>query len=96
VRYALSILRFAGAPEMQPLESPELYAYNIAKKIPSADRTRLESVLLTAQRARFSGKMCSKRERDAVIAYVNSLIIVLPADMKRLKRLLFNWRFPAV
>ncbi len=96
VRYALSILRFAGAPEMQPLESPEQHAYNIAKKLPSADRARLEIVLLTAQRAHFSGRMCTKKERDAVIGYVNSLIIVLPADMKRLKRLVFNWRFPTV
>jgi transglutaminase-like putative cysteine protease len=96
VQYVLSILHFAGAPEMQPLESPEQYAYNIAKKIPAADRARLESVLLTAQRARFSGRVCTKRDRDAVIAYVDSLIIVLPTDMKRLRRLLFNWRFPAV
>jgi transglutaminase-like putative cysteine protease len=96
VRYALKQLLIAGAPEIQPLESPEQYAYAIARKVPAADRMRLEAVLLIAQRASFSGKMCTKRERDEVIAYVNALTSILPAGMKRLKRLLFAWRFPAV
>ena len=94
-RYALKMLRFAGAPAMQPLESPELYAYNIARQNPAVDRTRLESMLLTAQRATFSGRTCSKKERDEVIAYAHSLTSALPARMKKLKRLLFLWRFPA-
>jgi hypothetical protein len=94
-RYSLKMLRFAGAPAMQPLESPELYAYNIARQNPAVDRTRLESMLLTAQRATFSGRTCSKKERDEVIAYAHSLTSALPARMKKLKRLLFLWRFPA-
>jgi hypothetical protein len=94
-RYALKMLRFAGAPAMQPLESPELYAYNIARQNPAVDRTRLESMLLIAQRATFSGRNCSKKERDEVIAYAHSLTSALPARMKKLKRLLFLWRFPA-
>ncbi|MDD4312640.1 MAG: transglutaminase-like domain-containing protein, partial [Eubacteriales bacterium] len=69
VRYALKMLRFAGAPAMQPLESPELYAYNIARQNPAVDRARLESMLLIAQRATFSGRICSKKERDEVIAF---------------------------
>ena len=95
-RYALSMLRFAGAPDPQPLESPEQYAYAVARKIPAADRMRLESALLIAQRARFSGRICTKRERDEMIGYVNTLAAALPKGMKRLKRLLFAWRFPAV
>ena len=95
-RYALKMLRFAGAPAMQPLESPELYAYNIARQNPAVDRARLESLLLTAQRATFSGKTCSKKERDDAISFVQALISALPARMKRLKRLLFRWRFPAL
>ena len=90
------MLRFAGAPDPQPLESPEQYAYAVARKIPAADRMRLESALLIAQRARFSGRICTKRERDEMIGYVNALAAALPKGMKRLKRLLFAWRFPAV
>ncbi len=95
-RYARKMLRFAGAPAMQPLESPELYAYNIARQNPAVDRARLESLLLAAQKATFSGKTCSKKERDDAISFVQVLISVLPARMKRLKRLLFLWRFPAL
>ena len=90
------MLRFAGAPSMQPLESPELYAYNIARQKTAVDRARLESLLLTAQKATFSGKTCSKKERDDAISFVQVLISALPARMKRLKRLLFLWRFPAL
>ena len=95
-RYALRMLRFAGAPAMQPLESPELYAYNVARQNPAVDRMRLESLLLTAQKATFSGKTCSKKERDEAISFVQALISALPKRMKRLKRLLFGWRFPAL
>ena len=95
-RYALKLLRFAGAPAMQPLESPELYAYNVARQNPAVDRMRLESLLLTAQKATFSGKTCSRKERDEAIAFVQSLISALPARMKRFKRVLFWWRFPAL
>ena len=95
-RYSLKMLRFAGAPAMQPLESPELYAYNVARQNPAVDRARLESLLLLAQKATFSGKTCSKKERDEAIAFVQTLVSTLPLRMKRLKRLLFWWRFPAV
>ncbi len=94
-RYVLKMLRFAGAPAMQPLESPELYAYNVARQNPAVDRARLESALLIAQRATFSGRTCSKKERDEVITFAGALVSALPARMKRLKRLLFRWRFPA-
>ncbi|MEN6636067.1 MAG: transglutaminase-like domain-containing protein [Clostridiaceae bacterium] len=95
-RYSLKMLRFAGAPAMQPLESPELYAYNVALQNPAVDRARLESLLLLAQKATFSGKTGSKKERDEAIAFVQTLVSALPVRMKRLKRLLFWWRFPAV
>jgi len=95
-RYAISQLRFAGAPALNPLESPELYAYNVARQIPAADRMRLESVLLIAQRASFSGRTCTRKEREEVVAFAGSLVSALPTGMKRLKRLLFRWRFPAV
>ncbi|MEA4915201.1 MAG: transglutaminase-like domain-containing protein [Christensenella sp.] len=94
-RYVLKMLRFACAPAMQPLESPELYAYNVARQNPAVDRARLESALLIAQRATFSGRTCSKKERDEVITFAGALVSALPARMKRLKRLLFRWRFPA-
>ena len=64
--------------------------------MPAADRAQLESMLLIAQRARFSGRTCTKRERDEAIAYYNVLAQALPASMKRLKRFFFRWRFPAV
>jgi len=95
-RYALQMLRFAGAPAMQPLESPELYAYHVARQNPAVDRAKLESILLIAQRATFSGRTCSKKERDEAIAFTGALASALPVRMKQLKRLLFRWRFPAV
>lgn len=96
VRAALKMLSFAGAPQVQPLESAEQYAYRVARQLSAADRARLESALLIAQRARFSGRVCTKRERDEVIAYYNALTRALPAGMKRLKQLFFRWRFPSV
>ena len=95
-RHILQMLRFAGAPEMEPFDSPEQYAYVIARQNPVVDRAALESVLLIAQRARFSGKTCGRREREEAIAYATALVTALPARMKRIKRLLFWLRFPAV
>ncbi len=96
IRHMLKMLHSAGAPQMQPLEAPEQYAYRVARQLPAADRAQLESMLLIAQRARFSGRTCTKRERDEAIAYYNVLAQSLPASMKRLKRFFFRWRFPAV
>lgn len=95
-KQAINMLRFAGAAEYQHLESPEQYAYRVAKQLPAVDRAKLESLLLIAQRAHFSGKTCFKRERDEAIGYVRLLIQALPTGMKRFKRLLFWWRFPAL
>ncbi len=95
-KYAIKMLRFAGAAEYQNLESPEQYAYNVAKQLPAVDRARLESLLLIAQRARFSGKACFKREREEAMGYLRTLNQTLPAGLKRFKRLLFWWRFPAL
>ncbi len=96
VRYILRMLRFTGAPEMQPLDSPEQYAYTVARQNPAVDRAKLESVLLTAQRAHFSGRTCTRKEREEAISFANALTLALPARMKRLKRMLFWLRFPAV
>lgn len=93
-KQAVKMLRFAGAPEYQHLESPEEYAYRVSRQIPAADRAKLESLLLTAQRARFSGKICTKRERDEALATVRTLIQTLPPGMKQFKRMLFWWHFP--
>ena len=93
-RYALKMLRFSGAPPMQPLESPEYYAYSVSRLLPAVDRERLESALLSAQRASFSGRMCSRKERDEAIQFVRSLSGALFARLSRIRRLLFRWRFP--
>lgn len=95
-RYALDMLRFAGAPPMLATQSPEGYAAAVLRVLPYLDRARLESLLLIAQRARFSGKACSRRERDEVIAYTRAVSTALPARLPRLKRLLFRWRFPGL
>ena len=96
VKQALKMLRFSGAPELSPLESPEQYAYRIARAVPAVEQRQLESLLLISQRARFSGKNSTKRERDEAISFVATLIRTLPASMKRLKRMLFWWRFPVL
>ena len=96
VRQSLKMLRFAGAPEMQPLDSPEQYAYAVARQNPAVDRAKLESLLLSAQRAHFSGKNCGRRDREEAISFANALVASLPARMKRIRRLLFWLRFPAV
>lgn len=95
-RFALKMLRSAGAPAMQHLESPEQYAYAVARQLPAVDRAQLESALLIAQRATFSGRTCSKKEREEVLAFANALVSTLPARMKGLKRILFLWRFPPI
>ena len=95
-KQAVRMLRFAGAPELLPLESPEQYAYRVAKQIPAVERGQFESLLLIAQRARFSSKTCLKRERDEAVSYLATLLKTLPAGLKRLRRLLFWWRFPAL
>ena len=74
----------------------EQYAYKVAWQIPAVDRAKMESALLIAQRATFSGRTCSKKEREEVLAFANSLVSALPARMKGLKRLLFLWRFPPI
>ena len=96
MRFALRMLHAAGAPAMQPLESAEQFAYNVARQLPAVDRARMESALLIAQRATFSGKTCSKKEREEVVSFANALTSTLPARMKGLRRLVFLWRFPPV
>jgi len=96
MRFALRMLHAVGAPAMQPLESAEQYAYNVARQMPAVDRMQFESALLITQRAHFSGRMCSKKEREEVVAFANALTSTLPARMKGLKRLVFLWRFPPV
>ena len=96
VRQSMRMLRFAGAPEFSHLESPEQYAYRVVRVLPALEQAKLESLLLISQRARFSGKTCTKRERDEAISYVATLVRTLPAGLKRLKRMLFWWRFPAL
>ena len=81
---------------MQPLESAEQYAYNVARQMPAVDRMQFESALLITQRAHFSGRMCSRKEREEVVTFANALTSTLPARMKGLKRLVFLWRFPPV
>jgi hypothetical protein len=93
-RYALDLLRFAGAPGVDPMETPEEYSYNVARLIPGVDRDRLESMLLSGQRARYSQRTCSKKERDDALAFVRSLSIALFARLSRFKRLIFRWRYP--
>lgn len=96
MRYALRMLRAAGAPAMQAMESQEQYAYKVARQMPAVDRAKMESALLIAQRATFSGRTCSKKEREEVLAFANSLVSALPARMKGLKRIVFLWRFPPI
>ncbi len=95
-RYALGMLRFAGAPPMQSQDTPDTYAGSVSRQIPAVDADWLESLLLSAQRARFSNRTCSRKERDDGILFVRLLASILPARLPRLKRLLFRWRYPAV
>jgi hypothetical protein len=64
--------------------------------MPAVDRSWLQAILTDAQRARFSNHACTKKERDEGILFVRLLASILPARLRRLKRLLFRWRFPAV
>ena len=95
-RYALSQLQFAGAKPVHPSQAAEDYAAATSAQLPWIDRAWLESVLLIAQRARFSDKVSSRAERDEVIAFIRVLTGTLPAHLPRLKRWLFRWRFPPV
>ncbi|NLI55301.1 MAG: transglutaminase domain-containing protein [Clostridiales bacterium] len=95
-RYALHLLHFAGANPMDPAQSAEEYAAAVSKQLPWVDRGWLESVLLIAQRARFSGRMSTRAERDEALAFARVLTGTLPGRLPRLKRWLFRWRFPAV
>ena len=95
-RYALDMLQFAGAPAMLPEQTPDAYAEAVSMALPLVDQARLESMLLSAQRARFSDKICARRERDEAVLFQRSLASVLPARMPRVRRWIFRWRFPPV
>ncbi len=95
-RYALDMLAFAGAPAMQPTQTPETYADSVSRTLPFVDRALLESMLLSAQRARFSDKVCPKRERDEAVLFQRSLASILPSRLKRVRCWIFRWRFPPV
>jgi hypothetical protein len=95
-RYALDMLRFAGAPAMPTTQTPQEYADSVVRLMPFIDRARLESTLLSAQRARFSNRVCSRRERDEAVLFQRSLASLLPPRLPRVRRWAFRWRFPPV
>ena len=64
--------------------------------LPYLDRARLESLLMIAQRARFSNRTCTRREREETLWFTRAAYTAIRARLPKLKRLLFLWRFPAV
>ena len=95
-RYALEMLRSAGAPALLPQDTPASYAAAVTRQMPAVDGAWLEALLLSAQRARFSNRTCTRKERDEGILFIRLLNTLLPAKLPRLKRWLFRWRFPVV
>jgi len=95
-RLMLDMLRFAGCAPMQPLQRPEEYAFNVAKRLPWIDRGRLLNLLDLAQRARFSGKTCTKQEREEAVVFVAACSAELSARLPRMRRWLFWWRYPSL
>jgi cell division septation protein DedD len=95
-RIVLDMLLFAGCEPMQPNDSPEDYAYAVTKRLPWIDRQRLENLLELAQRARFSGKIISRQERNSAAAFAGAVSGRLHARLPRLRRWLFYWLYPEV
>lgn len=95
-RYAMDMLRFAGCESLRPLQTPEEYAADAAKRLPWIDRERLRAVLELAQRARFSDKTCTKQERSAAVTFAASVHSGLAARLPRIRRWLFRWRYPTL
>ena len=94
-RFTLDALRFAGCAPLNALQTPEDYAQSALKILPWLDGAQLASLLELAQRARFSGKACARRERDVAAAFARSLLPLIAARLPRLRRWLFCWRYPA-
>jgi len=95
-RYAMDMLRFAGCEPLKPLQMPEDYAAAAAKRLPWIDRGRLQAVLELAQRARFSGRPCTKQDRNTAAAFTAAVHAGLNAHLPRIRRWLFRWRYPAL
>ena len=95
-RYTLDLLRFAGCEPLAPLQYPAQYAQAAQAALPWLDRAALLRTLDLAQRARFSGKMCSRSERDEAFAFARNLRAALPARLPKLRRLWLRLRFPAI
>lgn len=93
-RFAVAILRFAGCAPLDALQTPADYAQAVAKQLPWLAQDSVRTLLELAQRARFSGKSCSKHTRDETAAFAVSLAAAVKAHLPRLKRFLFYWRYP--
>ncbi len=90
-RWILAMLRFAGCPDINNLDSPEDYTDAVRQKLPQADASGLLEVLLSAQKARFSNTGCSEVERQAVINFGNNLLRQLSSKLCLKSRLRFYY-----
>ncbi len=93
-RCVMDMLRFSGCAPIGPLQTPEEYVPLAGKALPWLDTERLRRLLELAQRARFSGRACSKRERDEAAAFAAELRDGMSGRLKRPRRWLFDWRYP--
>ena len=95
-RYAVRMLHTAGCPPIRPLQTPEGYVAAVTKAFPQVDGACLNELLDMAQRARFSDHVCTKRERDAAVAFVGTLPGTIAGYLPRLRRWFFRWRYPTI
>lgn len=93
-RYALDMLRFAGSEPFLPLQTPEDYVAITADRFPWIDRGRMQSVLELAQRARFSNTACTRQDWNEAAAFASAVHAGLRARLPRVRRWLFNLRYP--
>lgn len=95
-RSVMDLLRFAGCPAMKPTQLPEDYASDVRAKLYWIDEDRLWSLLDSAQRARFSGKVTTKQERAEALAFYRAISAGIRSRLPKMRRWLFYWRFPKV
>ncbi len=95
-RASMDLIRFAGCPPMKPTQLPEDYASEVHAKLYWLDENRLWSLLDSAQRARFSGKVSTKQERTEALAFYRTLAAGARSRLPKLRRWLFYWRFPKI
>lgn len=88
-RWILAMLCFAGGRPPQNLDSPEDYAAFVSKTFPEVNGPELLTVLRSAQKARFSNKICTEDERQAAIIFGDSLAKKLSSRLSIKQRFMF-------